>query len=103
MKLRGLMGLTVMSAILCWASVGASKSAACAKAEQEVAAARRSLSTATREADAKAAAYQACAEEKGAKKCKGERQALRRALKAKRDAQAAYRYAVARAEQVCGG
>lgn len=103
MKLRGLFGLTLAVAITSWASIGSTKSAACAKAEQEVVAAQQAYARATRDADAKAAAYQQCVEDKGRARCKAEQQAMRAAKKAKRDAKAAYDYAVERAKQVCGG
>lgn len=103
MKLRGLIGLTLASAIVCFASIGSTKSADCAKAEQEVTAAQQKYARATRDATAKAAAYQRCVESKGRASCKAEQQAMRTAKKAKRDAKAAYDYAVERAKQVCGG
>lgn len=102
MQLRVLTGLMGMCALLSWSTVGASKSADCAQAEQEVVLAQQALSAATRQADGKASAYQQCVEKRGRASCKSEHQALRQAMKAKRDAQAAYRYAVAKVKQVCG-
>ncbi len=94
-------GLAVGAMLLQWPAVSAGKSAACAKAEEEVAAARKALSKAIRAADAKAAAYHACVEKKGRSRCRREQKALRAAMKTKRDAQAAYRYAADKAKQVC--
>ena len=102
MKLRILAAAAALS-ITAWASSGASKSSACADAEQEVQTARAALSKAIRECDTKSAAYQACVENKGAAGCRAEQQAMRSAQKKKKDAKAAYRYAVARKRQACGG
>lgn len=90
-------------ATLGWASTSAGKSAACARAEAEMGQARQVLSNAIRDADARAAAYQSCVEGKDREHCKDEERALHEALKTKRDAKAAYRYAAERAKQVCGG
>ena len=103
MKLRGLLGLTLAGAIMCWASIGATKSAACAKAEREVVSAQRAFAQASQNADVKAAGYHRCVESKGRARCKREQQALRAAQKAKRDAHAAYSFAIEKAKQVCGG
>ncbi len=102
MKLRRLWSLGVVSAITLWAGTSTSKSEKCALAEKEVAQTCQKLSDATREADARAASYQGCVEAKTAERCTHEQRLLRQAMKAKRDAQAAHRYAVAKAQQACG-
>lgn len=101
MQLRRLTSIMGVCAVITWSTLGSGKSADCADAENEVVVAQQTLSNATRQADGKASAYQQCVETKGRASCKAEHQALRQAMKAKRDAQAAYRYAVAKVKQVC--
>jgi hypothetical protein len=96
------LGAAVICTALSWASAAASESEACAEAKREVAEAQVVLSEATRTADARAAAYASCVEQRGTEACAREKRELDKALRAKREARAAYNFAVERMKQACG-
>jgi heterodisulfide reductase subunit B len=102
MKFRDWMGAAAVCAILSWPSSAASESEACAAAKREVEQAQQALSEATRNADAKAAAYNGCVEKRGHEACGKEKREFDKALKAKREARAAYNFAVEKKKQACG-